>query len=311
MKKTISRLILAATVLGITGITASVQRVEAQAKNIPVATAASSIVEVGKTANGKAIYNIEAHNVDLVAFLKALFEKEGRELRIDPDVQGSVDNLVLKNQTFDQLMLDMPSYASGTIRIRTGKITQISRTPANIVAAIQNRQGTPPGIVPVNPSTGFLQPQALGGMNDPLARQVTLDIPESAPLNLTQALARLQAQTQVPIRLHPSIPRDVKVSVQMIQVPLRMAINLLTQAGALKAIQQMDGGIMITPADKIVLTVGNFVLAQQPCVRCKAPVGVSWTFCPACGAQLPRRLTPAPAGAPNTPRSSPEEEHQN
>jgi hypothetical protein len=263
----------------------------------------TSIIETGKTADGKAVYSVRAYNVDIAELLGGLFRQTGEECVIDQDVSGPI-TLAIKDATIDQILERVQASARPAIKITRGKFTRVSLLlDPRIADAMTNRtlQGNRVNSLNVPNASGLGYNQIVNQQSPLLNRPVTLNIPDSRPIPLSAALQMIQGQTQVPIRLDSRIPSNVGFVGQMTQVPLSLVLETITRIGAFKWIQQPDGSLLIAPSDRLTLFIAESALGNAPCNRCNQLVLSSWKFCPHCGQTAAR----AKSGIQTNPRRNP------
>ncbi|MCX6361090.1 MAG: zinc ribbon domain-containing protein [Armatimonadetes bacterium] len=132
-----------------------------------------------------------------------------------------------------------------------------------------------------------------------LRRPVNLSIPRAKPVPLADAVKAISRQTQVAIRLHPSLSPDVAFSAEFVEAPLAAVLDALTRTGALK--WSLNAGVVVLlPADWLQLYLGTGPPGSRrtvgACPRCGKPVLSNWSFCPLDGAPLARPRPQLPIG---------------
>ncbi len=132
-----------------------------------------------------------------------------------------------------------------------------------------------------------------------LRRPVNLSIPRTKPVPLGDAVEAISRQTQVAIRLHPSLSPGVSFSAEFVEAPLAAVLDALTRTGAMKW-SLNEGVVLLLPADWLQLYLGVGPGASRralgACPRCGKPVLPNWLFCPLDGVRLTWPRPQAPVG---------------
>jgi hypothetical protein len=236
-----------------------------------------SIVETGKDRSGRPLFSVRADNADIADVLKAVYGRMADvQFVIREDVRGTI-NFTLKDATLEQIVDGVKAAAVPPIKVTPGKVLVVSREFDAAAAAARVRarlDGLPVG------------GSGLSSLQGPLDRQVTLSIPENAPITLAAALLELERQTRVPVRLAKGIPGDIKFTATVTRMPLRFVLDNMapnTGVGALKWVAMPDH-ILLAPTDRMQLLLGPNVLGSTlPCGKCRQPVSALWNFCSNCG----------------------------
>jgi hypothetical protein len=252
------------------------------------------VVDNGVDASKRPVYTITAKSTEITEVLRAVFAKAAVEYAIDQDVVGPVD-VNLKNRTFDEILMQIRDTARPPIKILRGedKVYRVSRDYVleEKAAILQNRLNNQGGgfgsgqIAPSGPRVGqFPGSQVML----PADKFVSLNVPDSSPIPLSQALARISAQTGFPILLDKRVPQEVKFS-GSIEASLNLALPALADIAGLRLV--MSGGqAVFVPTDSFRILVNNMLLGQtgSPCTKCRQTVWSTWSFCPNCGQITPR-----------------------
>jgi hypothetical protein len=254
----------------------------AQGDREDVRAGAFSIVETGTSENGAPLYHVESNGVEVAELLKALFRKIGADYSIDQDVVGPVD-MVIRDATLEEVF---------------ARIKELSRPPIRIVREIRENK-TFYRVMrvlekpPIQQSSRASLPEQQADYYKALLanRYVSLNVPESRPIPLTEALRRMQEQTQVNIQVDRRIPRSVQFIGSFARTPLPFALDSIAQTGQLKVVYT-PGGVLLAPTDNFRLLLNGIELGGYPgqamsaCPRCQAPIGAKWAFCAYCGQPL-------------------------
>ncbi len=246
---------------------------------------AISLGEIGKNANGQTLYNLRSDNADVSELLRMVFNRKGEaNYFVGDDIKGTV-SLNVRGVTLDDI-LTLVQTSVPTIKITSGPIVRPTRDLKAIASRIQSQldlKYITPG--QVSALTTGISPDA------PLSRLVTLNIPDSNPTTLANALATIEHQTRVSIKLDARVPADVKFIATVTSMPLGSLLDKIAPAagfGALKWVA-MNNYILIAPADRLQVMTGPQVLGSAlVCVHCNQPLATIWSYCPNCG-QLTQR----------------------
>lgn len=259
-----------------------------------------SIVEAGKAIDGtQPRYNVEVFGADLGEVLGALLRKSGSEFSIDQDVSGPI-TLLVRDATLSQVLDRVRALARPPIEIRQGKVVRVSVAALPVGQASQGRGQSAISLQNMNSQQARNMMNQMGSQNagiSPLAafpQQVTLDINESRPARLSDALKLIERQTSVPIRLDPRVPRDIGFCAQFTQTPLSLVLDAISRTGAFKWQLQPDGSVLVGPSDWLRVQ-GGAVMAGYPtrsCPQCGRAALPGWTYCPFDGRPLSRAVTP-------------------
>jgi hypothetical protein len=280
---------------------------------VPEARTGLSIVESGTDQGSNRLYTIRADNVEITDLLKALFKKTNGELAIDQDVSGPV-NLSIRNLPFRDTLQWIVQVVRPPIKIvRKDNIYHVSRDmeakrdfdAKQAAAAIAERMGQGRAGMGNNglplPYTPGMNGTSRLGQNSPLLtgvpmdRMVTLDVPETKPIPLADALARISTQTRFPIHVDPRVSREVSFAGVITQAPLSLVLQKIADSSGLKVVAN---GMQATfyPTDQFTLRVNGLLLGQSPtdtCAKCGQSLAVGWSFCPFCG-QASAHVAPTP-----------------
>ncbi|HXG24813.1 MAG TPA: zinc ribbon domain-containing protein [Chthonomonadales bacterium] len=252
---------------------------EAQKEREGVRAGAFSIVEAGVSESGAALYHVESNGVEAAELLKALFRKIGADYSIDQDVVGPVD-LVIREATIEEVF---------------ARIKELSRPPINI---IRDKKGfyrvvrvieKPP--VTQQPNFPMFDQQTDYYKALLANRFVNLNVPESRPIPLTEAVRLMQEQTRVRIQVDRRIPRSVQFIGSFARTPLPFALDSIAQTAQFKVVYTPEG-VLLAPTDNFRLLVNGIELGGFPgqavttCPRCRGPVGANWAYCAHCGQSL-------------------------
>jgi hypothetical protein len=251
-----------------------------------------SIVETGKNADGKALYNVKADSADIADVLKAIFLKMGEPpYLIQENVRGTL-NFSLKEATLDEILQGVQKASVPPIKITSGKVTTVSRAfdAKTAAALIQQR------IEDMHDGIGLSGPATLPGAqqgSSPLDRPVTLNIAYNRPILLSEALLNIEKQTGVSIRLDKNIPTDIRFTATVTHMPLRYVLQNIAPGDASSALKTvvLNDYILIAPTDRLEISRGPNILGSTLlCLKCRQPLSSGWSFCPNCGQTTPRGL---------------------
>lgn len=281
---------------------------------VPGTRTGLSIVEGGTDRANNRLYTIRADNVEITDLLKALFKKTNGELAIDQDVSGPV-NLSVRDLPFRDALQWIVQVVRPPIKIvRKENVYHVSRDidakrefdAKQAASAIAERMGQGrngignTGTLPYSP--GLNGTQRLGASplltGIPMDRMVSLDVPETKPIPLAEALARISTQTRFPIRIDSRVPREVSFAGVITQAPLPLVLQKIADSSGLKVVANgMQAAFY--PTDQFTLRVNGLLLGQYPadtCVKCGQSLAAGWAFCPFCG-------QPSSNAVPTTPNT--------
>lgn len=254
----------------------------AQAPSTPVIQPAVTVEETGIDASGRRLYALSARSASIDEVLRALLDRSGAQYSIAQDVTGPI-SLQVREATLHELLDRVVEASRPPIRIVDGPVLRIVRGAPQASG----------GVRIASPADLAHGPGPLGSArNGALLRPVTLSIPDNRPVPIFQALAAIEQQTRVPIRLDSSIPPDVQFSARFVQAPLSFVLDSIAKTGALKWLLAADGTVVIVPSDHVRILLGNVEVARTPCVGCRHPLSTAWRFCPNC-ARATGRAAPA------------------
>jgi len=257
----------------------------AQAPSVAGIQQSVEVAECGVDASGRQLYALSARGASLDAVLRALLDRAGTQYSIAQDVTGPV-SLQVRDATLDELLDRVVEAARPPIRLVRGPIVRVVRDASRT-------EGPPSGIRVAHPADmPYPAGPSAAARNGALMRPVTLSIPDSRPVPISEALAAIERQTLVPIRLDPSIPPDVQFSARFVQAPLSLVLDSIAKTGALKWLVTADGAVLIAPSDHVRILLGNVELARTPCAGCRQPLSTAWRFCPNCGRATGRGAAP-------------------
>lgn len=237
-----------------------------------------TILETGKSPDGKPLYSLEAYGASVHDLLTALLRRTGSDFTVASDVVGQV-SLVRKNATIEELLGLLQAAARPGFIIQRGATISVIGAAGTLteVPGIGDIRRVGPGA----PAGTTLLPQV-----SLLARAVTLAIDEKRPVPLSQALALLARQTGAVFRLDNRIPRDLGFAAQVTNTPLQVVLDSLARSGAVKWSIQSDGTLLIAPTDWLLLSLDQRVVAgasARHCDQCGRGIAPGWSYCPACG----------------------------
>jgi hypothetical protein len=270
----------------------SLAEVGTQAVAKPSLVLADSGVDAAK----RPVYTITAKSTEITEVLRSVFAKAGLEYAIDQDVVGPVD-VNLKNRTIDEILMQIRDTARPPIKITKGedKVYRVSRDYAleEKAAAIQNRMNNGGGF-----GSGQMGPAGVRGsqaVNAQLAipsdKSVTLNIPDNRPIPLSQAIARISAQTGFSIVLDKRVPQDVQFAGSITEASLPTVLQTIADTAGLRLIVSGTQAVFV-PTDHYRIMVNNMMLGQTgiACQKCRQPVWSTWSYCPSCGQATQRGI---------------------
>jgi|GEM_PF-2460796 len=250
-----------------------------------------NIISSGKDKDGVPLYSMQANHADLTKVLATIFTKSGDQFLIDQDVKGAI-SFSLTKMPITEILRFVEIAAKPPIHIERGKIIHVSR------------ETTLPRSIPQDIAGGI--GGAFGGYEEAMGKSspsipigasnrniVNLDVPQSRPITLQQALQRMQDQSHIPISMSNEIPKNVQFSGQITNTPVNVALVAIAKTAGLKVVPWQNGGLLLTPGNSFRLFIDKVLIGSYPdhpllfCTKCHYPLSPDWVVCPNCGQITP------------------------